>query len=87
MKRWTVEIVIEENAELRRTYAEARLNAGDQMRLRGVGTSWRNPRDQEVPEVGDELAAARALTDLAQKLKGSAAADVQDLADEASHGW
>lgn len=86
VKRWTVDIYIDEHSDARRTHAEARLHTGDNQ-LRGNGTAWRNPHDPEVPEIGDELAASRALADLAEKLRVAAAADVEELADEASHGW
>ena len=43
------------------------LQAGDRS-LSGHGRSRRNPVDPEVPQVGEELAAARALHDLANHL-------------------
>lgn len=87
VKRWTVDIYVDEHEEDRRTRAEARLNTGADTHLVGVGTAWRNPRDAEVPEIGDELAVSRALADLAEKLRETAAADVEELTDEGSHGW
>ncbi len=86
-KKWTVDIYLDEQPETRRTRAEARLHAGDRTDIRGVGTSSRNPRDIDVPEIGDELAAARALANLAEKLRLAAAGDIESYADEASHGW
>ncbi|MFI8363925.1 dsRBD fold-containing protein [Streptomyces sp. NPDC085612] len=38
-------------------------------RLTGHGTARCNPTDKDVPEIGDELAAARALEHLAGQLK------------------
>jgi len=64
-KRWSADIYIDEHEETRRTRTEARLHTGDGTDVRGVGTSARNPRDHEVPEIGDELAVSRALADLA----------------------
>jgi Rv2632c-like len=87
VKRWTVDIYIDEHAEERRTYAEARLHTGDPTDVRGVGTSWRHPRDVEIPEIGDELAAARALEELAAKLRIVAADDITAVTAEASRGW
>jgi len=87
VKRWTVDIYIDEHAEERHTYAEARLHTGDPTDVHGVGTSWRHPRDAEIPEIGDELAAARALEDLATKLRAVAADDIAAVTSEASHGW
>lgn len=43
------------------------LDAGDRS-LSGHGRSRRNPNDPKVPQVGEELAAARALHDLAKHL-------------------
>ena len=43
------------------------LDAGDRS-LSGRGRSRRNPADPKVPQVGEELAAARALHDLANHL-------------------
>lgn len=43
------------------------LDAGDRS-LSGRGRSRRNPIDPKVPQVGEELAAARALHDLANHL-------------------
>ncbi|RZV43202.1 MAG: DUF1876 domain-containing protein [Acidimicrobiales bacterium] len=47
------------------------LDAGDRS-MAGFGRSTRNPSDPSVPQVGEELAAARALTDLAHKLSDDA---------------
>jgi hypothetical protein len=43
------------------------LNAGDRS-LSGIGRSRRNSSDPSSPQVGEELAAARALHDLANHL-------------------
>lgn len=74
-KNWTVEIVIDEHE--RRTRATARLHTGAPTHLVGVGTARLNPADADVPEIGDELAAARALNDLAHKLLDAAAGDIE----------
>ncbi len=78
---WTVEIVIDEHAEERRTHAQARLRTRDRTDLRGDGTARRNPRDAEVPEIGDELAVARALADLANQLLDTAAGDIEQISN------
>ncbi|MEV7672180.1 MULTISPECIES: DUF1876 domain-containing protein [unclassified Streptomyces] len=49
------------------TRAEARLNTGTST-LTGHGSAHRNPADTDVPAIGDELAASRAMKDLAGKL-------------------
>ena len=71
---WRVEIVIDEHADERRTHAQARLLMQDQA-ARGDGTAWRDPRDAKVPAVGDQIAAARALADLARQLLDAARTD------------
>lgn len=76
-KRWSVEIFIDEHDDQRATRAEARLHSRDQTHLVGRGMARRNPSDSEVPEIGDELAVARALADLAHQLLEAAAADVE----------
>ena len=75
MKRWRVEIMVGEDEG--RTYAEARLHTevGDQ--LVGVGRAKLNPNDNDVPEIGDEIAVARALTDLGHRLLITAAMDLE----------
>ena len=83
VKRWTVDIYIDEHEDARRTRAEARLHTGDDTQLLGVGTAWRNPHDAEVPEIGDEVAASRALADLAEKLRQAVATDIEAVAEEA----
>ncbi|QSB15157.1 DUF1876 domain-containing protein [Natronosporangium hydrolyticum] len=82
MKSWAVEVEISEHDDERRTQAEARLRTGKGVELRGVGVAWRNPTDLEVPEIGDELAAARALSDLAGKLRETAADDIGQMTHE-----
>lgn len=47
------------------------LDAGDRS-LSGFGRSRRNPVDPAVPQIGEELAAARALHDLANHLTDDA---------------
>jgi len=74
-KRWSVEIFIDERDQ--QTHAEARLHTGDKTHLEGRGTARLNPADKNVPEIGDELAAARALSELAHTLLQAAADDIE----------
>jgi hypothetical protein len=62
---WTVTIVFTEDGD--KTRADALLEDGT-TELRGWGRSRRNPADPSVPAVGEEVAASRALTDLAHHL-------------------
>lgn len=62
---WKVKVTIEHLDD--ETTATARLKEhGD--RFMGVGRARRNPSDTDVPRIGEELATARALSDLANKL-------------------
>ncbi|GAA2806382.1 hypothetical protein GCM10010522_25130 [Kribbella solani] len=45
----------------------------------------RSPEDTEIPEVGDELAVARALSDLAHKLLHAAASDIEAVTHRPVH--
>ncbi len=76
-KQFEVEVLITERGD--ETRADAVLRSGETRRLHGVGRARRNPKDRAVPEIGDELAAARALSDLAHQLLDAAAADVESF--------
>jgi len=64
------------------TRAVARLNTKDDTALVGTGFARLNPADRNVPEIGEELAAARALHDLADKLLGAAVGDIAEVTHE-----
>jgi Domain of unknown function (DUF1876) len=74
-KVWTVEIEIEETPE-GHTEAKALLPVGTR-RFGGWGRARRNPPDPETPRVGEELAVARALSDLAHNLIDEAAQAIE----------
>ncbi|MGC9664940.1 DUF1876 domain-containing protein [Planosporangium sp. 12N6] len=80
VKRWTVDVIV--NDDKGRTYAEASLQSGEDTRLVGVGRAKLNPADRDIPEIGDELAAARALCDLGQRLLVAAANDIEAVTHE-----
>jgi uncharacterized protein DUF1876 len=67
---WTIEITFSEDEDKRR--ADAVLSGGVE-ELQGWGLARRRPRDPDIPAVGEEIAAARALTDLAHHLLDQAA--------------
>lgn len=81
--QWPVEISLRE-AE-RETNAEARLVRSDDEPLSGHGVAHRNPDDREVTEIGEEIAAARALSDLAHKLLSTAAGSIEAITHERAH--
>jgi hypothetical protein len=82
-KIWKVDIFIGERDQM--THAEARLMPGNEVTLTGSGLAQLNPTDLDVPEVGDELAVARALSDLARRLLNAAAEDIEGLTHEHIH--
>ena len=47
--------------------------------LTGHGVAHRNPADMDVPEIGDELAAGRAMHDLARQLVDTAESDIEGM--------
>ncbi|WP_433857176.1 DUF1876 domain-containing protein [Streptomyces kronopolitis] len=74
-KTWNTEISITEiDSEVR---AEARLRGKDGGQLVGQGTARCNPADENVPDIGDELAVARAMSDLSHQLIQRAAHDIE----------
>ncbi|CAL9625396.1 DUF1876 domain-containing protein [Streptomyces althioticus] len=60
------------------TKAHATLDTGTAT-LTGHGAAHRNPADPDVPEIGDELAAGRALRDLGRQLLDIAERDVEGV--------
>lgn len=81
-KRWTVDVLLgEKDGE---TYAEARLHTELGDKLTGAGCARLHPGDRDVPEIGDELAVARALTDLGHRLLVTAAGDIQQVTGDKS---
>ncbi|MFE2865986.1 DUF1876 domain-containing protein [Embleya sp. NPDC059259] len=90
-KQWTVDIYHSEKAAddvpgdaSVRTHAEARLRTEDTAGLRGRGDARKNPADPNIPEIGDELAAARALSDLAHRLLHMATRDLEAVAGQST---
>lgn len=74
---WTVRISV--SAEEGVTKATATLRTADGSSVTGRGTARKHPRDPEVPEIGDELAAGRALADVAGQLVRAAAEEIVEL--------
>jgi hypothetical protein len=82
-KTWHVEIYIGEREG--QTHAEARLRPDGEATLTATGTARLNPSDRDVPEIGDELATARALSELAHRLLHAAAQDIESITHERAH--
>ncbi|MFJ8537704.1 dsRBD fold-containing protein [Streptomyces sp. NPDC093591] len=92
-KNWTVRIHITEDGD--DTRAEAVLTTQDTSQdtpeggtpaVTGRGVAHRNPIDRPIAEIGDELAASRALEDLAIRLHDIASDDIVQLAGPADQG-
>ncbi|HEX2073985.1 MAG TPA: DUF1876 domain-containing protein [Geodermatophilus sp.] len=83
VKQWTVSVDIDEHEG--KTRAVARLQTGDVDHLTGVGSARLNPSDQDVPKIGDELAVARALSELGHKLLDAAAHDIEKNSGVPAH--
>ena len=77
-KHWDVRLEISEDGD--HCEVVAHLVAGDRG-LTGVGRSRRNPADPAVPQVGEELATARALHDLAHHLSQDAWRMIEEFND------
>ena len=75
-KVWRVDIELDEQD--RDTRADLVLEA-DETCYRAWGRAHRNPVDPQRPHIGDELAVARALEDLARQLRGAAVHDIEAL--------
>lgn len=76
---WTVGVSVDEHDDLTRATAWL---VGDARDLSGTGVARRNPRDRDVPAIGDELAVARALADLADRLLKITAGDIETVSHE-----
>lgn len=79
-KRWGVQIDISEDGK--DTHVRAVLTTMNGMVIEGAGHARRNPRDRAVPEIGDELAAGRALIELGHRLVRLAAESVESVAGQ-----
>ena len=73
---WTITLFLDEHDD--QTTAIARLQTDDN-EMTGLGLARRHPKDIEMPEIGAELAAARALSDLAHKLFDATVGDIETI--------
>ena len=80
---WSVEVSVREHEG--KTHAEAHLAVGGEEHLVGHGAARRNPIDPDVLEIGEKIAVARALSDVAHVLLSSAAAQLEDVTHERAH--
>lgn len=75
VKRWTVLIDIDECDGCVR--AIARLHTGDNDRTVSAGTARPGPAEQDGPPIADELATARALSQLSHRLLNTLTRDLE----------
>ena len=80
---WTVQVDIDEHED--RTRAVARLRGGGDQSLAGTGLARLNPADRNVPRIGDELAVARALSELSHLLLDVAAREIEQASGVPAH--
>ena len=81
--RWSMALFVAEiDGE---TDAEARLAKADDRTFSGRGKAKLNPADQDVGMIGEEIAIARALSDLSHKLLHSAAVGVENMTHGETH--
>jgi hypothetical protein len=73
-RTWHVYVHLFEEDQHTRAEAVLRIDAGTE--VRHLGSANRHPLDRDVPEIGDELAASRALNGLAHDLLEATVADV-----------
>jgi hypothetical protein len=73
---WRVDIAFTEEGE--RTRADAILELASQ-RFHGFGQAKRAPEDPSVPVIGQDLAAARALSDVSHQLLQAAAERIEEF--------
>ena len=74
---WHVELFLSEEGD--ETHARAVLHGSSLTHPEGTGSAHRAPQDPDVPEIGEEVAAARALHALAHRLLSLAGDDIAHL--------
>lgn len=80
---WRIQVTL--SREGPETTAQAVLVAGDPDRLGAVGHARRNPEDAEDPVIGDEVAVARALRRLADRLIDTAEDEISERTGHSAH--
>lgn len=80
---WQVQVTLVESSGS--TTAEATVVGPTSGTLRAVGHARKAPQDEEIPAIGDELAAARALRRLADRLLEVAEYEIAASTGHAAH--
>lgn len=82
-RTWNISVQIFEDDGATRAVAVLHTDSGTE--LKHEGHAYRNPRDPDVPEIGDELATCRALTGLAHDLFEATVSDVEQNVGESGN--
>jgi hypothetical protein len=82
-KQWSITVDIDEHDDTTLAHVSLHTPAGHD--VTGVGQAQRNPTDPSVPEIGDELAVARALRNLAERLLHTTEKDITGVTGESAH--
>ena len=82
-KQWSITVDIDEQDDTTLAHVSLSTPAGHD--VTGVGQAQRNPLDPSVPEIGDELAVARALRNLAERLLHTTENDIRGVTGEPAH--
>ncbi|KUJ40033.1 hypothetical protein ACZ90_68935 [Streptomyces albus subsp. albus] len=80
---WHVELEFDEDPK--HTKAAALVRLADGTEVRSHGTASRAPADTNQPRVGEEIAGARALNEMADKLLNKAHDEIDEASGRTSH--
>ncbi|MFF1925192.1 DUF1876 domain-containing protein [Streptomyces sp. NPDC058221] len=80
---WHIELEFDEDTHRTRAAALVRLSDGSEVRAHGYAS--RHPADSEQPRVGEEIAGARALNELAMKLLTKAHDEIDEESGRTSY--
>lgn len=80
---WHIEMEFREEGE--RTRAAALVRLADGTEVRGHGNAQRHPSDAEQLRVGEEIAGARALMDIASQMLQKAHTEIDQASGRTSH--
>jgi hypothetical protein len=83
VKKWHVDLYLYEHEDS--TAAHAVLHSSSPAQLDGTGAARLRPGEANVPEIGDEVAVARALRGLADRLLAAASDDMSAIQGHAVH--
>ncbi|MFE2290990.1 DUF1876 domain-containing protein [Streptomyces sp. NPDC059452] len=80
---WHVELEFEEDSHRTRAAALVRLSDGTEVRAHGYAS--RHPSDEDQQRVGEEIAGARALNEMAMKLLTKAHEEIDEASGRKSY--